>query len=100
MALVNSLKFEVTVMHKRGPGEGVEKTGGTREWTETETQELLTKGKVKGYHGHHIKSVKGNEHLAGNPDNIRFVTPKEHLQIYHRGNWKNPSNGDLLSRKL
>ena len=79
----------------------VEKTGqGTRDWSEKETQELLEKGKVKGYQEHHIKSVKGsNPKMVGNPDNIKFVRPKEHLEL-HKGNWRNPTDGELLNRKV
>ncbi|MBQ9100985.1 MAG: hypothetical protein IJY54_06375 [Paludibacteraceae bacterium] len=37
----------------------VEKTGrGTRLWNKSEKKELLETGKVKGYEGHHINSVK------------------------------------------
>ena len=71
----------------------VETTGkGTRNWTSAELDELLTNGKVKGYVGHHMKSVKGYPELAGDPSNIQFLTRKEHLQA-HNGNWRNITHG-------
>lgn len=67
----------------------VQNTGkGTRDWTDAEIEELLATGKVKGYVGHHMKSVKGYPGLAGDPANIQFLTPQEHLQA-HGGNWRN-----------
>ncbi len=76
----------------------LEKTGrGTRFWTESEKLELLETGKVKGYQGHHINSVKGNPELAGDPNNITFLEYGEHLDA-HGGNWRNPTSGDLINR--
>ncbi len=76
----------------------VKSTGkGTRDWTKGEAKQLLNNGKVKGYQGHHINSVKGSPLLAGNPNNIRFLTPQEHL-FTHGGNWRNPTSGNLLNR--
>ncbi|HCB15036.1 MAG TPA: hypothetical protein DEP36_15930 [Gammaproteobacteria bacterium] len=47
---------------------------GTRKWTPAEKQQLLKTGKVKGYEGHHINSVKTHPHLAGKPNNVMFLT--------------------------
>jgi hypothetical protein len=78
----------------------VKKTGkGTEEWSEKEAKELLTKGKVKGYQGHHINNVKHHPQHAGNPNNIKFVTPKEHLKA-HKENFKNESTGTFIIRKF
>jgi len=63
---------------------------GTVRWSESEAQELLTRGKVSGYIGHHINSVKAFPHLAGNPNNIAFISRKIHLKI-HGGNFRNPT---------
>ena len=46
--------------------------GISREWSESEIAELLATGKVKGYQGHHMKSVKGYPEFAGDPHNIQF----------------------------
>ena len=82
----------------------VAKTGkGTRQWTDAEKLELLKRGKVKGYEGHHINSVKGSlakggdVSLISNPNNVAFVTRSEHLMM-HSGNFRNVTTGELLSR--
>ncbi len=76
----------------------VNETGkGTRRWTKAEVKELKQTGKVKGYQGHHINSVKGNADLAGNPNNIEFLKRNEHLGK-HDGNWKNSTSGKLKER--
>ena len=74
----------------------VEATGkGTRNWTVSELDELLNTGKVKGYDGHHMKSVKGRPDLAGDPSNIQFLTRKEHYMA-HGGNWRNVTTGRYI----
>ncbi|MFZ5353643.1 MAG: hypothetical protein ACOZCL_13110 [Bacillota bacterium] len=82
-------------------GELVAATGrGTRPWTEAEKLELLEKGKVKGYEGHHINSVKNNPDLAKNPDNVKFVRGrKEHLKE-HGGNFRNQTSGEFINRRV
>lgn len=76
----------------------VENTGkGTRRWTNSEKKELLGTGKVKGYEGHHINSVNHYPDLAGNPNNIEFVTRQVHFQR-HNYNFKNRTEGQVLNR--
>ena len=78
--------------------EAVTKTGtGTRRWSESQTSELLGKGKVSGYEGHHINSVNGSPLLAGIANNIKFLTRDEHL-AEHGGSWLNKTVGKLLNR--
>ena len=60
----------------------------TRNWTLDEQRELLLTGRIKGYIGHHIKSVKLYSNYAGEEKNIQFLTRKEHFKV-HFGNWKN-----------
>ena len=67
----------------------------SRTWSKSEIDELLTNGKVRGYQGHHMKRVKGYPHLAGDPYNIQFLTPLEHLKA-HRGNYRNITHGRYL----
>lgn len=67
----------------------------SRKWTPNEIEELKASGKVKGYHGHHMKSVKGYPELAGDPSNIQFLTCQEHL-LAHGGNWQNITHGKFL----
>lgn len=67
-------------------------TGISRRWSPGEIDQLLSTGKVKGYQGHHMKSVKGYPELAGDPNNIQFLTRAEHLAA-HGGNWRNITHG-------
>ena len=77
----------------------VERTGrGSRKRTKKELKELKETGKVKGYEGHHINSVKRHPEDAGNPSNIEFVKKGgEHLSR-HNGNYRNPSSGKKINR--
>lgn len=78
----------------------VQETGeGSRRWTKAEKAELLEKGKVKGYEGHHINDVHTNPELARDPNNIEFVRGRsEHLER-HGGNFRNPTSGDMMKRE-
>ena len=67
-------------------------SGISRTWTNTEKIELLSTGRVRGYQGHHMKSVKGYPQLAGDPMNIQFLTRAEHLMA-HSGNFRNITHG-------
>ncbi|WP_309383704.1 RHS repeat-associated core domain-containing protein [Cerasicoccus frondis] len=69
----------------------------TRNWTPAQIKELISTGKVKGFHGHHINSVSAHPELAGVADNIRFLTPAEHFAAHSR-NWRNKTTGPLLTR--
>ena len=66
---------------------------GTRNWSVTEQKELIERGSVSGYDGHHMKSVSQYPDQAGNPRNIQFLTEKEHFQGAHQGNYHNMTNG-------
>lgn len=65
---------------------------GTRDWNERQQREILERGSVRGFEGHHMISVQISDELAGDPDNIQFLTWREHLQA-HGGNYFNPTNG-------
>lgn len=65
---------------------------GTRNWSKQQQKEILKRGSVKGYDGHHMKSVIKYPQYAGNPKNIQFLTEKEHYNA-HGGNYKMPTNG-------
>ncbi len=60
-------------------------------------KQLLGKGKIKGYQGHHIFNVKHHPYAAGDPDNIKFLTFSEHLKV-HGGNFRNKTKGKLVKR--
>ena len=72
--------------------EYVSKGSGTRDWSQKEQKELLSKGSVHGYEGHHMKSVDGHNSRAGDSNNIQFLTREEHLDA-HNGNFRNNTNG-------
>lgn len=65
---------------------------GHRQWNQRQQREILERGSVRGYQGHHMISVQNSAEQAGNPDNIQFLTWKEHLQA-HGGNYFQPTNG-------
>lgn len=66
---------------------------GTRNWTQSEREELLERGSVAGYEGHHMKSVSLYPEYAGDPKNIQFLTESEHLYGAHQGSYHHATNG-------
>ena len=68
---------------------------GTREWVLREQKDMLDNGRVKGYQGHHMKSVARYPEYADDPNNIQFLcgTPEnnEHLRA-HGGDYRNETN--------
>lgn len=74
----------------------VSKGRGTRSWTVAEQKELLRTGRVKGYQGHHMKSVSKHPDYAADPKNIQFLDARkgnnEHLKA-HKGDYRNESDG-------
>ena len=67
-------------------------SGITRVWSPNERAQLLSKGKVFGYVGHHMKSVSGYPMYAGDASNIQFLTRAEHFRA-HSFNWQTVTNG-------
>lgn len=51
---------------------------GTRDWRPHELKELLLNGSVKGYEADHIFNKAHHPEIAGDPDNIQFLTKAEH----------------------
>jgi len=77
----------------------VKKSGfGTRDWSKAQKAELIKRGKVTGFEGHHINTVNGNSiKMAGNPNNIRFLTKAEHKALHMRaGGYRTPIRGQPL----
>lgn len=70
---------------------------GTRAWKRKQREELLTRGRVSGYEGHHIVNVKSNPGLAGDPRNIVFVSAREH-KLVHGKNFQNNTKGRGIDR--
>lgn len=71
----------------------ISKGYGTRNWTDEEQNQILQKGSVRGYAGHHMKSVCLYPQYAGDPNNIQFLNEDEHINGAHGGNTHNPTNG-------
>ena len=65
---------------------------GTRDWSQKEQREIISKGRATGYEGHHMKSVDGHNSKAGDANNIQFLNRKEHLAA-HGGDFHNNTNG-------
>lgn len=66
---------------------------GTRDWTPSQQKEIIERGSVKGYDGHHMKSVSEYPEYAGDPKNIQFLTETEHFEGAHQGSFHNLTNG-------
>lgn len=73
--------------------ERVKSGQGTRTWSKNQQEELMTRGSVRGFEGHHMKSVSLYPEYAGEPRNIQFLTEEEHLYGAHQGNYHNLTNG-------
>ena len=73
--------------------ERVREGRGTRDWTPQEQKEILERGALAGYEGHHMKCVSQFPAYADDPDNIQFLTEDEHIQGAHQGSYHNPTNG-------
>lgn len=65
---------------------------GTREWSLSQQKEIISRGAVSGYEGHHMKSASLYPEYAGDSENIQFLSEKEHLDA-HSGNYHNATNG-------
>lgn len=78
----------------------VRETGqGTRRWTDAQKKELLEEGKVKGFQGHHINDKANYPSMAGNPNNIEFLTEAEHKAAHAAtGGTRGTTSGPLVDR--
>lgn len=74
-------------------------TNGSRDWSVEQLKELVETGKISGAEGHHIFDVSSNLGKQVNPDNIMFAkTAEEHLNVFHRGDYDNPTTGEYINR--
>lgn len=69
---------------------------GTRDWNPQQQKDIVEKGRAydtdgKAFEGQHMKSADRYPEYQGDPDNIQFLTRKEHLKAHH-GDWHNPTN--------
>ncbi len=72
---------------------------GTRNWSNKRKAEIVNKGKAKGMIGHHINNVRHHRDMAGNPNNIRFVSRKKHYRLHNNGRWWKKTTGKLIRRR-
>ena len=78
---------------------------GTRDWALRQQKDMLDNGRVKGYQGHHMKSVACYPEYADDPNNIQFLcgmpNNNEHLRA-HGGDYRNETNGmyDVYTGKI
>lgn len=77
---------------------------GTRDWSYEQTAELVERGRVRNFEGHHINSVGNNPSQQANPDNIKLLEEhrdgrgvREHFDAHGR-NWRNQTEGELINR--
>lgn len=78
--------------------------GNSSGFTPEQQRELLERGRIRNFEGHHINSVDAHPGLQANPDNVapleehRFNNgPRDHFAA-HNNNWRNPTEGQLLDR--
>lgn len=84
---------------------------GTRDWSPEQQKEIIEKGKVRGFEGHHMRSVSSGisydeqYDIAVDKNNIQFLEKtkenNEHLKA-HGGNTRNRTNGyyDVKTDKM
>lgn len=82
--------------------EFVQQGNGTRDWTPEQQRDIISKGRVGGFEGHHMRSVSCGEtyesrlKIAGDKNNIQFLertkANNEHIRA-HGGNTHNRTNG-------
>ncbi|OWY63308.1 hypothetical protein B7486_53805, partial [cyanobacterium TDX16] len=62
----------------------VKRTGrGSHDWTEDQKKELLERGRVSGYEGHHKQTVKDRPDLADDPDNVEILKHEDHMKKHY-----------------
>jgi RHS repeat-associated protein len=98
--LLNAARAEGVRRAWKQEVELIRRTGqGSREWTEAQVGEMMTRGKVRGFEGHHINSVKGSDlKMAADPNNIKFVEGRAGNLAEHGGNFQNKTSGPLIDR--
>lgn len=78
--------------------------GNSSNLTPEQLRELLERGKIRNFEGHHINSVDAHPKLQANPDNVvpleehRFDDgPRDHFAA-HDNNWRTPTEGQPHDR--
>lgn len=70
---------------------------GTGDFNSQQRQELLGSKSVRGTEGHHINNVVDHPELQADPNNVKMLNHKDHLEA-HGGNYQNETSGPLLNR--
>lgn len=73
---------------------------GSANWNESQRQEILENGKVRGAEGHHQRNVADHPEDQADPHNIKYYKSREeHLQEGHGGNFKNESDAPKIDKE-
>ena len=72
---------------------------GTRNWSVSQQAELINTGKVTGFEGSHILSVKDYPQYAGNPENIQFLPTIAHFDGVHERNFRKDTEEGLFDER-
>ena len=74
---------------------------GSRNWTLIQQREILLKGKVSKYHGHHMLTVEGRPDYAGCWKIIQFLTESQHKAAHSKKvNAKGVEHGSYENGKI
>lgn len=71
---------------------------GSVNWTKEQQIEILEKGKVRDYVGHHQKNVAHHPQHQSNPHNIRILPEKDHCKIGHNNDFRKPTEGPFIDK--
>lgn len=70
---------------------------GTVDWSRAQQAELMSRGKVSGFEGQHMKSVSAYPEHAADPNNIQLLSHEDHLAAHNSGQeqsgYRSPTNG-------
>ena len=77
---------------------------GTVKWTRSQVQEILQidfkhKCSVRGYEGHHLKSVATHPEEQVNPNNIAICSHDDHFNKFHERNWRNQTDKPITENR-
>jgi|GEM_PF-809869 len=78
--------------------------GNSSGFTPEQQSELLERGRIRKFEGHHINNAGDHPDLQANPDNVIPLEqwrsgdgPRNHFAA-HNNNWRNPTEGQIIDR--
>lgn len=72
---------------------------GSANWSKSQRQEIMERGRVKGAEGHHLRNVAHHPEDQSDPNNIGFFkTKKEHCEKGHGGDFHNESDSPMKDK--